>query len=74
VSQNLRRGVGAAAFVIIPYGTEGANTFPQQLAAQNQATVTAIFHSYKTNTAVAWRKFMPTRKPARRSHRARWPP
>jgi hypothetical protein len=27
-------------------------SFPQQLAAQNQATVTAIFHSYKTNTAV----------------------
>jgi len=123
-SQNLRRGVGAAGFVIIPYGTDGANTFksaitqlmqkqrkavpsidvvdskqlsaqetmvvadigavdgqsptralidigiapknplggylitlymisfPQQLAAQNQATVTAIFHSYKTNTAV----------------------
>jgi hypothetical protein len=124
-SQNLRRGVGAAGFVIIPYGTDGANTFksavtqllqkqrkavpsievvdskplgpqetgvvvdvgsidgqsptralvdiaiapknpmggylitvsmvsfPQQLAAQNSGTVTAIFHSYKTNTAVA---------------------
>jgi hypothetical protein len=123
-SQNLRRGVGAAAFVIIPYGTDGANTFksaitqflqkqrkavpsieivdskqlspqetivvanvgaidgqgptralvdigiapkdplggylitlymisfPQLVAAQNQATVTAMFHSYKTNTAV----------------------
>jgi hypothetical protein len=124
-SQNLRRGVGAAAFVIIPYGTDGANTFksaitqflqkqrkavpsieivdskqlspqetmlvanvgavdgqsptralvdigiapknplggylvtlymisfPQLIAEQNQATVTAMFHSYKTNTAVA---------------------
>jgi hypothetical protein len=123
-SQNLRRGVGAAGFVIIPYGTDAASTFksavtqlmqkqhkavpsieivdskqlspqessvvanvggidgqsptralidvgiaqkntlggylitlymisfPQQLAAQNQATVTAIFHSYKTNSAV----------------------
>jgi hypothetical protein len=124
-SQNLRRGGGAGAFVIIPYGTDGANTFksaltqliqkqrkavpsieivdskqlspqetllvadvgafdgqsptkalvdigiapknplggylitlymisfPQSSAAENQATVTAMFHSYKTNTAVA---------------------
>jgi hypothetical protein len=123
-SLNLRRGVGAGSFTIIPYGTDGANTFkaaftqfiqrqhkpvpsidiiestqlspqetivvadigsmngqsptrdlidvgiapknqlggylitlyiigfPQQLAAQNQATVTAIFHSYKVNTGV----------------------
>jgi hypothetical protein len=124
-SQNLRRGVGAASYVIIPYGTDGADTFksavtqflqkqhkavptieivdskplsaqetsvvanvgavdgqsptralvdigigpkntlggylitvymvsfPQQLAAQNAATVTAIFQSYKVNTGVA---------------------
>jgi hypothetical protein len=123
-SLNLRRGVGAASFTIIPYGTDGANTFkaaytqfiqrqhktvpsidiiqstpqspqetlvvadigatdgqgatralvdvgiapknqlggylitlyligfPPQLAAQNQATVAAIFHSYKVNTGV----------------------
>jgi hypothetical protein len=125
-SQNLRRGVSAASFVIIPYGTDGPNTFksaltqllqkqhksvpsidivdsqqlspqetklvanigaidgqggptqafvdigtaaknsmggylitvymvslPQQTAAQNRATVTAIFQSYKPNTTVA---------------------
>jgi len=127
-SQNLRRGVGAASFVIIPYGTDGADTFkaaitqllqrqrkavpsieivdskqlspqettlvadvgaidgqsptralvdigiasknplggylitlymvsfPQPTTAQNQATVTAMFHSYKTNTDVALRE------------------